>query len=144
MFLRRVLLLCLLGLIPLGSPSLGSSASANGKSGASVSSALRSTDLLSAKLALDRAIDPTVDSAAIEKEVNRLADAAHRIAGPRASDGAKIDAIRKALYEEGPWNGNRPFKYDENDPYGQNIQHKLLSVYLKTRLGNSSPCRRCS
>jgi regulator of sirC expression with transglutaminase-like and TPR domain len=56
--------------------------------------------------------------------------------GPRASEGAKIDAVRKVLYEPGPWNGNRPFTYDQSDPFGENVQHKLLSHYLKTRRGN--------
>lgn len=65
-----------------------------------------------------------------------MVKAARKMAGPRASDGAKIDAVRKVLYEAGPWNGNRPFAYDHADPLGENINNKLLSVYLKTRLGN--------
>lgn len=101
-----------------------------------VVNALQSEDLVAAKLALDRAIDPSVNSASAHKEVQRLIGAARSFAGSRASEGAKIDAIRKVLYESGPWNDNRPFTYDQADPLGENIQNKLLSVYLKTRLGN--------
>ena len=36
----------------------------------------------------------------------------------------------------GEWNSNRPFAYDLSDPLGHNIQNKLLSTYLETRLGN--------
>jgi regulator of sirC expression with transglutaminase-like and TPR domain len=88
------------------------------------------------KLALDRIIDPSVDATAVEGQIQRLAAAARSLAGPKASDGAKIDAVRKVLYEPGPWNENRPFTYDHSDPLGENIRHKLLSVYLETRLGN--------
>jgi len=88
------------------------------------------------KLVLDRIIDLSVDAAAIEGQIQRLVTAARSFAGPKASDGAKIDAVRKVLYEPGPWNENRAFTYDQSDPYGENIRNKLLSVYLKTRLGN--------
>lgn len=101
-----------------------------------VSRALPATDLLGAKVAMDRIIDPSIDLASIEKEVASLAAAARTFAGPRASEGAKIDAIRKVLYEAGRWNDNRPFTYDQADPLGENIRNKLLSTYLKTRLGN--------
>jgi len=103
---------------------------------ATVAKAIQTTDLLSAKIALDKLVDPSVESAAVEKEIDRLAAAAKSFAGDHASEGAKIDAVRKVLYEFGAWNGNRPFTYDQTDPLGQNINHKLLSVYLKTRLGN--------
>lgn len=102
----------------------------------SVARALRSPDFLAAKLAFDRIIDPSVNADATETEIARFADAARGIAGNRASDGAKIDAVRKVLYEAGPWNDGRPFTYDHEDPLGQNIRNKLLSTYLATRRGN--------
>lgn len=94
------------------------------------------TDFASAKLAFDKLIDPTVDTKATMREIDALVFEARKLAGPRASDGAKIDAIRKVIYESGPWNGNRPFAYDHADPLGKNIQNKLLSTYLRTRRGN--------
>jgi hypothetical protein len=101
-----------------------------------VLTALESTDFQVAKIGFDQVIDPSIDPALIESQISRLAQEARRIAGPGASDGAKIDAVRKVLYEAGPWNDNRPFTYDQSDPLGENIRNKLLSVYLKTRLGN--------
>ncbi|MDO1528622.1 transglutaminase family protein [Fulvimonas sp. R45] len=44
--------------------------------------------------------------------------------------------MNTTLYQAGPWNDNRPFTYDFNDPLGKNIQNKLLSTYLDTRKGN--------
>lgn len=98
--------------------------------------ALQSSDFLDAKLRLDAAADPAVDSVAIRQEVAGLITAARTLAGAGASEGAKIDAVRKVLYEPGPWNDNRPFTYDQSDPLGEIVQHKLLSHYLKSRLGN--------
>lgn len=131
-------LLSMLACIAIVADDSATAASPSRKMGPSAAlvHALKSTDFLAAKVALDRTIDPSIDAAATEVEVNKLAEAARRMVGPRASDGAKIDAVRKVLYEPGPWNGNRPFTYDQSDPFGRNIQHKLLSVYLKTRLGN--------
>lgn len=93
-------------------------------------------DYARAKLALDQVIDPSIDPDSVEEEISKLVAAARAFAGARASEGAKIDAVRKVLYEAGPWNANRPFTYDQADPLGANVKHKLLSHYLKTRLGN--------
>lgn len=101
-----------------------------------VSQSLRSSDFLTAKLALDSAVDPAIDSIAVRKEIADLITAASAIAGPGSSEGAKLDAVRKVLYHPGPWNGNHPFTYDQSDPLGENVQHKLLSHYLKSRRGN--------
>ena len=98
--------------------------------------AFSESDFLAAKLTLDRIIDPKVNSESIKRQVSGLVEKARTLAGPHASEGAKFDAVRKLLYQAGPWNDNRPFTYDQNDPLGQNIRHKLLSEYLKTRLGN--------
>ena len=81
-------------------------------------------------------VEPAVSSDAVRNNVTGLIMAARTFAGARASEGAKIDAVRKVLYAPGPWNDNRPFKYDQADPLGENVQHKLLSHYLKSRLGN--------
>jgi regulator of sirC expression with transglutaminase-like and TPR domain len=40
------------------------------------------------------------------------------------------------ICKAGPWNDNRPFTYDHDDPLGLNVQNKLLSTYLRTRRGN--------
>jgi regulator of sirC expression with transglutaminase-like and TPR domain len=101
-----------------------------------VSHALAEPDLLQAKLDLDRIVDPSIAHANVGPAITKLITAARNFAGPHASVGAQFDAVRKVLYEPGPWNDNRPFSYDQSDPLGDKVQHKLLSEYLKTRLGN--------
>jgi regulator of sirC expression with transglutaminase-like and TPR domain len=94
------------------------------------------TDLLQAKVDLDRTVDSSIAPADVKQEVMKLTAAARTFAGPHPSVGAQFDAVRKVLYQPGAWNDNRPFAYDQSDPLGEKIQHKLLSEYLKTRLGN--------
>ena len=94
------------------------------------------TDYLDAELSFNRLIDPTVDAAAARSTINKMVAAARQIAGPKASAGVKLDAVRKVIYDAGPWNDNRPFAYDLTDPLGQKPGNRRLSTYLKTRLGN--------
>jgi regulator of sirC expression with transglutaminase-like and TPR domain len=89
-----------------------------------------------AKLAFDRVIEPSLDAEAAVAEVERLAARATALAGPRASDGEKLAALRRVIYVSGGWNGNRPFSYDQADPLGRNVRNKLISTYLATRRGN--------
>ncbi len=53
-----------------------------------------------------------------------------------ASKNDIIVDLQTYLYLSGPWNGQQPFKYDVNDPYGREIHNKLLSTHLSTRRGN--------
>jgi regulator of sirC expression with transglutaminase-like and TPR domain len=94
------------------------------------------SDLTSTKLALDKLVDPTIDDEAVRRELDQLATQARTIAGPNATDEQKINAVRRVIYKAGPWNGNRPFSYDHDDPLGLNVRNKLLSTYLRTRRGN--------
>ncbi len=88
----------------------------------------------SAKLALDDLISPT--PAAVSREIGIFVDAVRQMAGPNPTVPYKVAAIRKVIYERGAWNGNRPFGYDLADPFGLRVENKLLSTYLRTRLGN--------
>lgn len=88
-----------------------------------------------AKLTFDRIIAPDIDEAAVSAEVNQLASAAMRIAA-NGSEVDKLKAARQVIYEAGSWNGNRPFVYDHDDPYGQDLRNKLLATYLDLRRGN--------
>jgi regulator of sirC expression with transglutaminase-like and TPR domain len=92
--------------------------------------------MLSAKLAFDQAIDPRINPGMLRSEIDRLVTAAKDFAGPHPSVGAQFDAVRKVLYQPGAWNDNRAFTYDQSDPLGEKVHHKLLSEYLRTRLGN--------
>ena len=94
------------------------------------------SDLTTTKLALDKLVDPSIDEAAVRRELDQLAAQARAIAGPNATDEQKINAVRRVIYKAGPWNDNRPFTYDHDDPLGLNVKNKLLSTYLRTRRGN--------
>jgi regulator of sirC expression with transglutaminase-like and TPR domain len=133
----------LISLLVLTTSVIGSScaAAANSSthsiaSATDVSRALDDTDLLRAKLELDGIIDPSTGPTDAELQIARLITAARTFAGPHPSIGAAFDAVRKVLYQPGPWNGGRPFTYDRSDPLGENVRDKLLSYYLKSRLGN--------
>ncbi|HLL58308.1 MAG TPA: hypothetical protein VK391_00255 [Allosphingosinicella sp.] len=93
-------------------------------------------DYAQAKLALDKIVDPSLDVAATMAELDQMAEEARRLAGPSPTEGDLLAALRKLIYESGPWNGYRPFAYDHSDPYGDHISNKLLHAYLATRLGN--------
>lgn len=93
-----------------------------------------SSTYFSAKLTLDDLISPT--PTAVSREIAILVDAVRQMAGPNPTVLYKVAAIRKVIYERGPWNGNRPFGYDLADPFGLRVENKLLSTYMRTRLGN--------
>lgn len=130
------MLFLFVGLFSIAAPSAAASPNHSSTPIVAVSRAMKSTDFFSAKIALDRVIDPSIHAESVEKKIQRFIDAARTLAGSRASEGAKLDAVRKVLYEVGPWNDNRPFTYDQDDPLGENVRNKLLSTYLKTRRGN--------
>ena len=92
-------------------------------------------DHAEAKLALDRAIDPAIDAVPVLAELDAMTVKARELAGPSPDDAAKLNALRKLIYQSGPCNGHRPFAYDQSDPLGTRISGKLLSNYLETRLG---------
>lgn len=94
------------------------------------------TDFAYAKLRLDHLIDPSIDQKAITRTIDGMAATIAAMAGPRASATRKVGMLRHYLYDPGPWNDNRPFRYDLADPYGKKIENKLLATYLRTRLGN--------
>jgi regulator of sirC expression with transglutaminase-like and TPR domain len=94
------------------------------------------SDLTTTKLALDKLVDRSIDESAVRRELDQLAAQARAIAGAGATDEQKINAVRRVIHKAGPWNDNRPFTYDHDDPRGLNVQNKLLSTYLRTRRGN--------
>ena len=93
-------------------------------------------DFLSAKLAVDRQVDPTADERWERSEIDKIVQSATDLAGPNAPAPAKLDALRKVAYQPGPWNGNKPFDYDHDEAHFKDIRTGLLSTYLRTRLGN--------
>ena len=93
-------------------------------------------DYTVAKLAFDRLIDAEIDTNVTVSMIDTMAEAARNLAGEAASPNSRLVALRKLLYESGPWNDHRPFAYDHNDPLGQDVANKLLANYLRTRRGN--------
>lgn len=87
-----------------------------------------------AKLSFDKLVDPTIDIEAGVSELDDLVDRARQLAGPSASEGRRLDALRTLIYRPGPWNEGRPFAYDHAN--FKDIRLKLLPHYLETRLGN--------
>jgi regulator of sirC expression with transglutaminase-like and TPR domain len=100
-------------------------------------------DIATVKLAIDKMVDPRADIQWAERQLEELTAAASAIAGMRPFAqlppvDVRVNAIRSCLYRSGPWNANKPFRYDlKNDPTGTKIvANKLLPHYLQTRLGN--------
>ncbi|ATS89999.2 transglutaminase family protein [Xanthomonas citri] len=93
-------------------------------------------DFAKAKLTIDRLIDPTLDASAVLRELDQLTNAVKARTPAGLTDRARMDTLLSTLYTSGPWNGNRPFSYDLDDPFGKNRRNKLLSTYLHTRKGN--------
>lgn len=91
-------------------------------------------DYARAKLAFDQLIDPSLNADAVLAELDGIAVAARKLAGPTPSDAAKLTALRRLIYEGGPWNDWRPFEYD-HDRF-KDLDLKLLHNYLATRRGN--------
>lgn len=96
----------------------------------------RELDYADAKLAIDQLADPRLDIVGAAAELDRLTKAASALFGPAAGPNARLLALRRLIYEAGPWNDRRPFAYDHDDPLGQSPRSRLLPVYLATRLGN--------
>lgn len=88
-----------------------------------------------AKLTFDALIAPEMDEVAVTSEIDQLASAADSMAA-NGSDVDKLKAARQVIYDAGAWNENRPFVYDHDDPYGQDLRNKLLATYFNTRRGN--------
>jgi regulator of sirC expression with transglutaminase-like and TPR domain len=93
-------------------------------------------DLAKAEVAVERMIDPRVNASATLKELDAWADKVRERIPAGASSMDRLIVLNTTLYQPGPWNDNRPFAYDFDDPLGSDIQNKLLSTYLKTRKGN--------
>jgi regulator of sirC expression with transglutaminase-like and TPR domain len=93
-------------------------------------------DFAKSKLAIDKLVDPAIDVTAFLTQVDQMTARVESMAGPDASAIKKLAAVRKFIYVAGEWNGYRPFQYDMSDPFGTNLDNKLLPTYVATRRGN--------
>ncbi len=94
------------------------------------------TDFLSAKLAIDKIIDPSVNEADVTKQVEQMVIDVQAMLGDNPTELEIVLALRKYLYDAGEWNDFKPFSYDMNDPLGKSPTSRLLHNYLRTRKGN--------
>ena len=93
-------------------------------------------DLATAKLTIDRLMDPGVDVQATLRQLDVMAASLNAASLAGAPSRLRLEVLRHHLYTAHAWNGNRPYHYDLDDPLGRNLRNKLLSVYLETHAGN--------
>ena len=93
-------------------------------------------DFGEAKLVVDQLIDPSTDTVAIRRELDRWEHAVRSNVPAGANGRQTLDALLKTLYQPGPWNDGKPFRYDLDDPLGKQPANKRLATYLATRKGN--------
>lgn len=93
-------------------------------------------DLAKTELTIDRLMSPDTDIPGTIRQLDAMAAQIRTMIPANASKRDAIVALQTYLYLPGPWNGQRPFKYDLDDPYGHDIRTKELSRYLATRRGN--------
>lgn len=93
-------------------------------------------DYASAKLVVDRLVDPSTDAGAVHRTLDAWEHAVRGNLPPDATPRDTLDALLKTLHVPGPWNQDRPFEYDLSDPFGRNAANKRLATYLATRRGN--------
>jgi regulator of sirC expression with transglutaminase-like and TPR domain len=93
-------------------------------------------DLTITKLTIDKIIDPSIDIAKTEAQINQAAAIIKMMFPANASSMDKLLAVRAFMFEKGAWNGFQVYQYDFDDPKGTNLQNALISNLLKTRKGN--------
>jgi regulator of sirC expression with transglutaminase-like and TPR domain len=93
-------------------------------------------DLAKAKLTIDHLIDPQVNVSRTLMQLDAMAAQVKAQLPADANSRAKLVTLMSYLYRPDPSSGQRPFSYDLDDPFGKNIQNKLLTTYLTTRKGN--------
>jgi regulator of sirC expression with transglutaminase-like and TPR domain len=93
-------------------------------------------DLAKVKLTIDHMIDPSINVERTLAQLDAMVVNLRSMLPTGASKRLTMDALRYHLYQASPWNSNRPYQYDLDDPFGANVRNKLLTTYLETRKGN--------
>ena len=97
---------------------------------------LSKVDLAEMKIDIDRMVDPSINKAQQIAQIDHMAKVVATAYPKNASSQVKLEALTQYIYQSGPWNQNNPFRYDLDDPYGDDPKNKLLSDYLQDRQGN--------
>ncbi|HEL5339975.1 TPA: hypothetical protein UOJ00_002972 [Stenotrophomonas maltophilia] len=79
----------------------------------------QAVDFAAAKITIDRLIDPSIDVAAVQHELDRLTRAVAARTPAGLTPRARMDVLLSTLYTAGDWNDHRPFRYDLDDPTGR-------------------------
>lgn len=93
-------------------------------------------DLGRTKFAIDRLIDPNIDSSTALRVVDKIVADVRGMTPSGANAGDLVQVLQTVIYEPGPWNSGKPFRYDHGDPIGLDIRKRLLSTYLTEKNGN--------
>lgn len=91
-------------------------------------------DLAAIKLAVDKILDPTIDKAAVLKQLDSMAAEIRATFPLGANNLVKFKALRDYLYQPSLLSARQPYVYNLEDD--RNPRAKLLSVYLQTHKGN--------
>lgn len=97
---------------------------------------LRSFDFARIKFEVDQMIDPSINVAAQLAVVDQMVDDVATMFPAEATGWQKVEALRRYIYQPGPWNDGSAFRYDHDDPYGLDLRNKLMVDYLEDRAGN--------
>jgi regulator of sirC expression with transglutaminase-like and TPR domain len=93
-------------------------------------------DLARVKVEIDQMIDPSINVERQLAQIDQMVATIQSMIPVGADSWAKVQTIRQYIYEPGPWNDYRAFSYDHDDPYGLDVQNKLLADYIQDRRGN--------
>jgi regulator of sirC expression with transglutaminase-like and TPR domain len=95
-----------------------------------------SIDLGKIKVTVDHMVDPSVDPEATLQRIEAIVARIQAIPGYGPTSEAKLIALKRYVYEAGPWNEGQAYSYDLDDPLGKMLSNKLLATYLATKKGN--------
>ena len=93
-------------------------------------------DLAKAKLTIDKLVDPSINSDVVMTKINNMLKTLKKDLNPNMIPFDKALSLSAFLYDSGYWNNYKPFQYDFDDPFGQELNTKLISTYLNTKKGN--------
>jgi regulator of sirC expression with transglutaminase-like and TPR domain len=93
-------------------------------------------DLAKTKLTIDKLIDPAIDIEANLQRIDAMVTKIKTMPDYGPSSTAKMQALKRYIYEPGEWNSFQPYQYDLDDPLGTKLSNKLLPRYLESKKGN--------
>lgn len=95
-----------------------------------------SVDLALFRLRVEQALSADVDVDRGWALVNAMAQHLNGLISAWALPAQRLAALRRFLYEPGPWNSHRPIRYDLAYALESDARHGFLHKLLTTRLGN--------